>query len=221
MDGAVNAVSPYARAVLNVRVHPGQDAEEAQAAVLAHLRAQRPFGIALDARPGATGNGFAAATSGPAYDAARAAWSAAWGREVTTAGGGGSIPLASSLSAAVPEAEMLLVGATDGYANIHGPNERVLVSELEHATVAEADLPRALRRAPPGDMSAAAPAAGAPAGTRPGVQRLLDGIETLGNKMPSPAVLFLVLCVVVILLSQALDWAGVKATSEVAKPPPA
>ena len=80
VDGAVNAVSPYARAVLNVRVHPEQDAAEAQDAVIRHLREQRPFGIELDVQPGATGNGFAAATTGPAYDAARAAWSAAWGR---------------------------------------------------------------------------------------------------------------------------------------------
>ena len=43
---------PYARAVLNVRVHPEQDAGEAQEAVIAHLRAQRPFGIELDVQPG-------------------------------------------------------------------------------------------------------------------------------------------------------------------------
>jgi hypothetical protein len=55
VDGAVNAVSPYARAVLNVRVHPEQEAAEAQDAVISHPRAQRPFGIALDVRPGATG----------------------------------------------------------------------------------------------------------------------------------------------------------------------
>ena len=41
VDGAVNAVSPHARAVLNVRVHPEQDAREAQAAVMRHLRAVR------------------------------------------------------------------------------------------------------------------------------------------------------------------------------------
>ena len=57
-----------------------QNAVEAQDAVIAHLREQRPFGIELDVQPGATGNGFAAATTGPAYDAARAAWAAAWGR---------------------------------------------------------------------------------------------------------------------------------------------
>jgi acetylornithine deacetylase/succinyl-diaminopimelate desuccinylase-like protein len=140
VDGAVNAVSPYARAVLNVRVHPQQDAAEAQDAVIRHLRAQRPFGIELDVRPGPTGNGFAAATGGPAYEAARAAWSAAWGRDVIQAGSGGSIPIVSALAQALPDAEALLVGTTDGFANIHGPDERLLLSEFEHAIVAEADF---------------------------------------------------------------------------------
>jgi acetylornithine deacetylase/succinyl-diaminopimelate desuccinylase-like protein len=138
--GAVNAVSPYARAALNVRVHPEQDAVEAQQAVIAHLRALRPFGIELDVQQGPTGNGFAAATTGPAYAAARAAWSQAWGAEVVQAGSGGSIPIVSALAGALPDAEALLVGTTDGYANIHGPNERVLLSEFENAVVAEADF---------------------------------------------------------------------------------
>jgi cysteinylglycine-S-conjugate dipeptidase len=138
VDGAVNAVSPHARAALNVRVHPEQHAEEAQAAVIRHLREQRPFGIELDVRPGPTGNGFAAAPGGPAYDAARDAWSAAWGRDVLLAGSGGSIPIVSALAQALPHAEALLVGATDGFANIHGPDERLLLSEFENATVAEA-----------------------------------------------------------------------------------
>jgi acetylornithine deacetylase/succinyl-diaminopimelate desuccinylase-like protein len=140
VDGAVNAVSPYARAVLNVRVHPEQDAAEAQDAVMRHLREQRPFGIELDVRPGPTGNGFAAATDGPAYDAARAAWAAAWGRDVMFAGSGGSIPIVSALAQALPDAEALLVGTTDGFANIHGPDERLLLSEFENATAAEADF---------------------------------------------------------------------------------
>lgn len=140
VDGAVNAVSPHARAVLNVRVHPEQDAVEAQAAVMEHLRAVKPFGLEIDVQPGPTGNGFAAATDGPAYAAAREAWAAAWGAEVMTAGSGGSIPIVSALAGALPEAEALLIGTTDGYANIHGPNERVLLSEFENATVAEADF---------------------------------------------------------------------------------
>ena len=138
VDNALNAVSPYARATINLRVHPEQDAVEAQAALVDHLRAQRPFGIELEVSTGATGNGFSAATSGPGYEAARAAMVKAWGIEPVSAAGGGSIPLVNALSAAAPGAEILLVGATDGYANIHAPDERVLVDELERAVAFEA-----------------------------------------------------------------------------------
>ncbi len=52
-------------------------------------------------------------------------------------------------------------------------------------------------------------------------ERMLDGIERAGNKIPHPAMLFLYLIVGVVLVSQIMSWAGVKATAEVAKPPPA
>src|SRR3954469_6296027 len=52
------------------------------------------------------------------------------------------------------------------------------------------------------------------------MERLLDGIERLGNKMPDPAILFLWLCLGVILLSQALAWLDVKATYQVVAAPP-
>jgi len=140
VDGALNAVSPYARASLNVRLHPEQDAEEAQVAIIKHLEAVMPFGISLMVVPGPTGNGYAARTSSVGFEAASAAWSDAWGAETVTAGAGGSIPLVSALSQAVPTADILLGGATDGFANIHGPNERVLLDEFEKTTLAIADF---------------------------------------------------------------------------------
>jgi aminobenzoyl-glutamate transport protein len=51
------------------------------------------------------------------------------------------------------------------------------------------------------------------------LERMLDGIERLGNKMPDPAILFLILCGGVIVLSQILFWFDVKATYEVVKAP--
>ena len=140
VDSALNAVSPYARAKLNVRVHPEQYAAEAQAAVMRHLEQAMPFGITLNIEPGPTGNGFAARTDSPIFTAACDAWTAAWGEETITAGGGGSIPLVSALQQAVPDAVIMLGGATDGYANIHGPNERVLLDEFERTTLAIADF---------------------------------------------------------------------------------
>ena len=140
VDNSLNAVSPYARAKLNVRVHPQQDPKEAQAAVIEHLRQAMPFGLQLTVEPQETGHGFAAETDSAAVGAASAAWAAAWGSETAMAGAGGSIPLVSSLAEAVPGAQIVLGGTTDGYANIHGPNERVLLDEFERTTVAMADL---------------------------------------------------------------------------------
>jgi acetylornithine deacetylase/succinyl-diaminopimelate desuccinylase-like protein len=140
VDKAVNAVVPYARAKVNLRVHPEQDPAEAQAALVAHLESLKPFGIPLTVHAAETGQGFAAATSGPAFEAARAALANAWGSETVTFASGGSIPLVSALQEAVPGAEMLLFGTTDGYANIHAPNERVLLEEFEKAVLAEADF---------------------------------------------------------------------------------
>jgi acetylornithine deacetylase/succinyl-diaminopimelate desuccinylase-like protein len=149
VDDALNAVAPYARAKLNVRVHPEQDPAQAQQAVLRHLREAMPFGIALDAQPLATGAGFAANSDSPVYAAARAAWSQAWGEPVVLAGAGGSIPVVNSLAAGAPGADVLLVGTADGYANIHGPNERVVLDEMARSTLAIADLLGRLADLPP------------------------------------------------------------------------
>ena len=140
VDRAVNAVVPYARAKVSLRVHPEQDPLEAQAALASYLEELRPFGIELSVQKAETGQGFAARTSGPAYAAAQAALARAWGSETVSIASGGSIPLVSALQQAVPEAEMLLIGTTDGFANIHAPNERVLIDEFEMATAAEADF---------------------------------------------------------------------------------
>ncbi|NUP44704.1 MAG: M20/M25/M40 family metallo-hydrolase [Streptomyces sp.] len=138
VDGAASAVVPYARAKLNLRVHPRQDPRQAAGALVRHLREHRPYGIELTVTPSDAGPGFEAATGGPAYRAARAALREAWGGEPQFAANGGSIPLVNGLARAVPDAEVLLFGAQDGMCNLHAPNERVLFSELRGAVIAEA-----------------------------------------------------------------------------------
>ena len=50
--------------------------------------------------------------------------------------------------------------------------------------------------------------------------RMLDTIERVGNKVPHPAIIFIILIAGVIVLSQLLFWAGVSVTYDVAEPPP-
>jgi acetylornithine deacetylase/succinyl-diaminopimelate desuccinylase-like protein len=140
VDGAVNAVVPFARAKVSGRIHPQQDPLEAQAALVRHFEALRSYGVSLVVHTAETGSGFAADTSGPAYAAARQALADAWGGEPVSIATGGSIPLVNYLQQAAPRAEMLLFGTTDGFANIHAPNERVLVDEFEKAVLAETEF---------------------------------------------------------------------------------
>ena len=50
--------------------------------------------------------------------------------------------------------------------------------------------------------------------------RMLDTIERVGNKVPHPAIIFVILIVGVIILSQLLYWAGASVTYEVAEQVP-
>lgn len=67
-------------------------------------------------------------------------------------------------------------------------------------------------------MTAAAQAA--PGGKRTFSQRMLDGIERVGNKVPHPVMIFLGLIAFVILLSALLAAIGVSVTYQVEKPLP-
>lgn len=140
MVGSAAAVVPRASARLNLRVPPGIDARTAQDALVAHLEAHVPWGAHLRIDRDVLGEPFRAATDGPGYAALRAALETAYGREVGTAGQGGSIPLCTALHRAVPRAEIALIGVEEPRCVIHAPNESVDPTEIENLAVAEALL---------------------------------------------------------------------------------
>ncbi len=138
VEGAINAVVPYARAKVSMRVPPGTDTQAAMDALCAHLESAAPWGIDVVVTPGEQGRGCAIATDGPAYAAARWAMETAFGKQSEETGEGGSIPLVAALLDVAPHAEVLLIGAEDPAALIHAPNESVDLGELEHMVLAEA-----------------------------------------------------------------------------------
>ncbi|GAA1402801.1 AbgT family transporter [Catellatospora coxensis] len=60
----------------------------------------------------------------------------------------------------------------------------------------------------------------ASAGKRPFTQRMLDGVEKVGNKVPHPVMIFLILIGVIIVLSAVFAAMGVQVTYETAAPAP-
>ena len=138
VDGAANALVPKARARISVRLAPGQEPADAQAAIKKHLEAVAPWNVRVKITPNSEGEGFLAKTDGPAYAAAAEAMADAYGKEVVHYGEGGSIPLVAAFLAAQPQAEMILWGTEEPQCKIHAPDESVDLAELERCVLAEA-----------------------------------------------------------------------------------
>ncbi|NUV59386.1 dipeptidase [Streptomyces sp. CAI-85] len=137
--GATPSVQASARALISLRVPPGQDAAEATKLLQAHLEAHIPWGARVSTEQIGQGQPFSADTTSPAYAAMSDAMAVAYpGQEMQYAGQGGSIPLCNTLVALYPNAEILLIGLSEPEAQIHAVDESVSPSELERLSVAEA-----------------------------------------------------------------------------------
>jgi acetylornithine deacetylase/succinyl-diaminopimelate desuccinylase-like protein len=140
---APNALVPSAKAKLSVRLAPGDDPKSAYAAVRSHLEKYVPWGAQVDVTLESDGAPCVIDATGPAYDAARAAFQAAWdGVAPVDMGVGGSIPFIATFQELFPGAAILVTGVEDPYSAAHGPNESLHLGEFERVCVAEAFLLR-------------------------------------------------------------------------------
>ncbi|GAA0491716.1 dipeptidase [Paractinoplanes deccanensis] len=138
---AANALQPTAKAKIGVRLAPGDDPESAYAAVKAHLEKHVPWGAQVEVTLESLGSPCVIDATGPAYEAARAAFTAAWdGTSPVDIGVGGSIPFIATFQELFPQAAVLVTGVEDPYAGAHGPDESLHLGEFERVCVAEALL---------------------------------------------------------------------------------
>ncbi|KQM40503.1 dipeptidase [Microbacterium sp. Leaf203] len=140
VEAASNTLSPQTSVVISARVAPGQDAQEAFAAVEAHLRAHAPFGAQLEFTDVDCGDSFLVDTSGWAVEEARASFADGYGVDSVDVGIGGSIPFISDLVREFPEAQILVTGVEDPHARAHSPNESLHLETFRNALVSEALL---------------------------------------------------------------------------------
>jgi acetylornithine deacetylase/succinyl-diaminopimelate desuccinylase-like protein len=138
---AANALQPSAKAKISVRLAPGDDPKSAFAAVSAHLEKHVPWGAQLEVVLESDGSPCAIDATGPAFEAARAAFASAWdGTVPVDMGMGGSIPFIATFQELFPQAAILVTGVEDPYSAAHGPNESLHLGEFQRACLAEALL---------------------------------------------------------------------------------
>ncbi|WP_314452128.1 dipeptidase [uncultured Microbacterium sp.] len=140
VSAASNTLAPETSVVISARVAPGQDADEAFAAIEKHLRAHAPFGARLKFSDVDCGDSFLVDTSGWAVEEARAAFAEGYGVESVDVGIGGSIPFIADLVSEFPGAQILVTGVEDPHARAHSPNESLHLETFRNALVSEALL---------------------------------------------------------------------------------
>jgi cysteinylglycine-S-conjugate dipeptidase len=136
--GSAAAIQPSAAARVSLRVPPGAHARAAQDALVAHIEARVPWHLRCEIERVAVGDPFVGSLEGVAFDALKSSLEDAYGRELTTEGQGGSIPLCNVFADTFPDAAIFLMGVEEPRCLIHAPNESVDPSEIEHLALAEA-----------------------------------------------------------------------------------
>ncbi len=138
---ASNTLLPVARAKVSLRIAPGDDPDRAYDLLRQHLEQYVPWGGEVTVSSPDLGAPYAIDARGPAYDAARSAFTDAWdGTRPVDIGVGGSIPFIAEFAEAFPDAAILVTGVEDPDARAHGADESLHLAEFGRVCVAEALL---------------------------------------------------------------------------------
>lgn len=138
IENASNTLLPEVAFKISVRVAPGQKAQEAADAVIAHIDSVCPFGVIPIIEDVTIGEGFLVNTAGDAVAGMKKAMSDAWGETPVDMGVGGSIPFISEFVSEFSAAEILVTGVEDPDSRAHSPNESLHLGVFRKAIAAQA-----------------------------------------------------------------------------------
>jgi acetylornithine deacetylase/succinyl-diaminopimelate desuccinylase-like protein len=139
--GSSNQILAEAAARVSLRLAPGQDPVRCQRVLADHLRQRAPWGLAVEITPGTdSAPAWACEPGGPAFTAAEAALTEAFGVPPIYMGVGGSIPFVGAFASAFPGTPALLTGPADPLSRIHSEDESLHLGDFRNHVHAEAIL---------------------------------------------------------------------------------
>jgi acetylornithine deacetylase/succinyl-diaminopimelate desuccinylase-like protein len=121
-QGAKTVLPAHAMAKVSFRLVPDQDPAQIAKLVRAHIASVAPKGVRIEVQELHGGRPWKAEPSGPLFEAARRALTAAFGREPVLTGEGGSIPVVGDFER-ILGAPVLLLGFGLPGENAHAPDE--------------------------------------------------------------------------------------------------
>lgn len=136
-----NALRAQAKAVLSVRLAPGQHAADVLAAFQELLTREPPQGVRVTVtQERGAGEGWLYEPKGPAFEAADRAYLRAWGHKLARVGVGGSIPFVALFGRRFGELPLILNGVMDPETGAHGPDESLHLGVFDKAIAANVFL---------------------------------------------------------------------------------
>jgi acetylornithine deacetylase/succinyl-diaminopimelate desuccinylase-like protein len=121
--GSSNQIVDAARARLSLRTVPEMDAQKAGELLAKRLTTRPPHGARVTARVVGTTPWWTTDPEGPAFEAARRALKAGFGKDAAMVGSGGSIGFVQPFADLLGGAPCLLMGVEDPACNAHSENE--------------------------------------------------------------------------------------------------
>ena len=132
VEDAVNLVIPKAKAKISLRLPPTEDPEHAMKMLEEHVMKNIPWNASVKFIPNSKGSGVVADPTKPFTTELVNSFNSVWENETAYIGVGGSIPFANDFVREFPNAELVLVGASDEeLGNAHAPNESVQIDHIE------------------------------------------------------------------------------------------
>ena len=123
LANASNQVLGKATAIVSCRIVAGQDQKQVAAAVAKVLMKDPPWGARVTVTQSRGLRAWMTDPTGPAFDAARAALRAGFGKEAAMIGSGGSIGFVGPMAKVLDDAPVVMLGIEDALSNAHAPNE--------------------------------------------------------------------------------------------------
>jgi acetylornithine deacetylase/succinyl-diaminopimelate desuccinylase-like protein len=130
IQGSSNQIIDSVRARLSLRTVPNMDPKAAGQALVRRLLAKPPFGAKVTAKLVGTTPWWTTDPEGPAFEAARRALQAGYGKPVAMIGAGGTIGFVGPFADMLGGAPCLLMGVEDPLCNAHSENESLHLGDF-------------------------------------------------------------------------------------------
>jgi acetylornithine deacetylase/succinyl-diaminopimelate desuccinylase-like protein len=130
IKGSSNQIIDSVRARLSLRTVPNMDPKRAGKALVKKLMTKPPFGAKVTATLVGTTPWWTTDPEGPAFEAARRALKAGYGKETAMIGAGGTIGFVGPFADLLGGAPCLLMGVEDPLCNAHSENESLHLGDF-------------------------------------------------------------------------------------------